>query len=200
MANISWGKCALLFAKHADGASGYQYAIDSIKSKFILADTPANGTTAINITEGEKHEAEIEGGDVEAVKYDADKFELQFDIRRAQGRKLIAVDTNGTIAGTWAFAVQPEDPNAPALLIEAASLKRTPNYSSTDGLTDHYVASCVSPSTGNTVKIGTVSAEASGTANAKTSTAISSPKLANGTAGSTYFVQFYEQKEVYTAS
>lgn len=198
MATISWGKCSILFAKHDDSATGYQYSLENIKKKFILADTPANRTTNINITDGEKHEAEVEGGGVEAVLFDDDKFELQFDIRRAAGRKLIAVDVNGTIGGTWAFAVQPQDPNAPAILVEAAALNRTPNYASTDGLIDHYVASCLKPATGNTVKIGTVSADTTGSGNAKSQTEIASPKAANGVAGSEYYVQFHEQTEVYT--
>lgn len=191
---ISWGKPNLLYAKYTGSEAGQ--SLDKITSKFTKVDTPVNGTTSINVEDGEKHEAEIEGGQVEAVKYDADKFQLQFDIRRAAGRKVLANDKDGVIAGTYAFVIQPEDPSAPAVLIEATSLKKSPNYASADGLTDHYVADVLVPSTGNSIKIGTASAD--GTKNTISAAAIAAPKSADSiAAGGGTYVTFYEEKGTY---
>lgn len=153
-ATISWGQPNIGIFKYPAGTSSFEVGKDSL---FTKVDTPANGTTSIEVEDGEKHEAEIEGGQIEAVKYDADKYQLVFDIRRAAGRKTLANDKDGVINGTFAFVIQPEDENAPGVLIEAATLKKSPAYSSADGIMDHYVSDVLLPLKGNSVKIGSVS-------------------------------------------
>lgn len=158
MAVISWGKCELLVGMYDTNGDG---SIESLKRAMKKLATPVNGSTSINIEEGEKHEAEIEGGGNEAVKYDKDKFSIEFDIRRAKGRATIGTGGTrlGQLPGEWALALQAEDPTAPSILVERSNIKHTLSYTSTDGIYDHYVVDALEPKEGDSIKIGLLGAD-----------------------------------------
>lgn len=165
MADISWGKCTIGVSKYSSDKTEFDFT--ELGTSFHVIDTPVNGSTTINIEEGEKHEAEIEGGGNEAVRYDDDKISVEFDVRRAAGRKLIAGNGKiGQIDGTYMLAIQPESTTAPSILIEAANLKRSISFTSADGIYDHYVFDALVPKTGQAVKIGQLS-QIAGTKNTR---------------------------------
>ena len=175
MAEISWGKCSLLVGKYAAGVTS-DFEIEKLGTNCVMVDTPVNSSTTINIEEGEKHEAEIEGGDNEAVRSDADKYSVEFDIRRAKDRPVIGANGLGQQDGTFVIGIQPENPAAPSILIEAASVKRGISYTSSDGIYDHYTADAIVPKDGKAVKIGILSVDETGSASsAKVDTPIANP-------------------------
>lgn len=151
MATISWGKCNIAIAEHKDASGAFAET-----SPFYEIATPVNGSTSVNIEDGEKHEAEIEGGGNEAVRYDDDKVSVEFDVRRAKGRLTVGTDGKfiGQIPGEYAFVLQPEDPTAPGILLERCTIKRGLSFTSSDGIYDHYTLDALVPNKGGAVKIG----------------------------------------------
>lgn len=193
MAKISWGKCNLLVCNIPDNVSEYDVAN---YPKFIKVDTPVNGSTTINIEDGEKHEAEIEGGDNEAVRYDNDKFSLEFDIRRAADRPTIGKNAAlGNQSGVYAFALQAEDPSAPSILVEAANVKRGISFTSADGIYDHYVVDAITPKDAKALKIGIVSMGTNTSANVKAK--VNTPTAVTGAAGTECFIAFDQETASY---
>jgi len=76
MATISWGKPKILIAAAGKG-------IGETTFDFFLLPTPAEDSTNLTGTQGDKTEATIEGGEAEATKYKAATFELTMNVRMA---------------------------------------------------------------------------------------------------------------------
>ena len=135
MATISWGKPKLWLAKLANG----------VPTTWKAVPTPADGTTQLNTTKGEKKEAKIEGGEVEAVKYNRNNFSLEFIIRALGGREKLAEDDDGVIAGEYALKLQPEDPSVTGLYIPRGVLSFEPSYTAADGVQWKYTLDALVP-------------------------------------------------------
>ena len=194
MAEISWGKCTIVVGKYDANKTEFDFT-ELGTVKMAIVDTPVNSSTTINIDEGEKHEAEIEGGSNEAVRSDDDKISVEFDIRRAKGRKVIAGGGKiGQIDGTYMLGLQPENPAAPSILVEAASLKRTISYNSADGIFDHYVFDALVPKVGQPVKIGQLTkAGSSASKNERLTTAPATCEVLQ----KEKYIGFYEETDSY---
>ena len=88
---IGWGKCNIIVKD-----------LDTENSKWTKLGTPKENTTKLTPTKGDKKEAPIEGGENEAVKYSANKYVLEYVLRRLAGRKKPFKDVNGVISHRFA--------------------------------------------------------------------------------------------------
>lgn len=161
MSRISWGK-PRIFVKDTDGGSG---------AKWIELYTPAENTTTLTVTKGDKLEAKIEGGGVEDVKYKRATYSLTFNIRKGKNpgessaRKLPFHPIDGYVDHQFAVMLQPEDPSCEGFLIEFNAVTIDETYSSADGGMWEIQMDALRPASGDTVKWGLVTL--SGQANAR---------------------------------
>ena len=137
MAAISWGKPKIWISKL--NTSGEPTTWKEVP-------TPAEGTTTLNTTKGDKKEAKIEGGENEAVKYNRNTFALEFTIRATKGREKLADDDDGVIDGEYALKLQPEDPTVEGLAIDRGTLSFEPTYTAEDGVQWKYTIDALVPS------------------------------------------------------
>lgn len=129
MAVISWGKPRIFI-----GPSG---ALTGTAATFEELSTPVEDSTNLTANEGDKTEANIEGGEAEATKFKAATFELAMNVRMAKDRRLPSklknTTTGGYTASDVAIILQPEATDAPGMLIEAASVSIFETYTAADG-------------------------------------------------------------------
>lgn len=145
MAVILWGKPTIT-CQAVGGASADQ-------SANLTIPTPVEGSTALNTETGDKHEALIEGGGNEAVRYDRNKFTFEFSIRFAAGRTMPFEDKShdGNITGTYSFNIKGEDTASPTMTIAEASVRYEDEMSLTDGAARHYFAESLVPASGDQI-------------------------------------------------
>lgn len=156
MAVISWGKPQIAVGPANSLKTANAYA---------LLPTPAEDTTQLTPTKGEKEEAKVEGGEVEAVKTKAGTTELVMKIRKAQGRTLpsVLLDANsddGYTKNNVSVALQPENDAAPGFYSGEAAVSILDSYTAKEGAFWEITFNPVIPSTGAIKKIlswGTVS-------------------------------------------
>lgn len=151
MAVLSWGK-PRIFIKNLDAESPAWKEVP----------TPAQDSTTLESTKGDKVEAKFEGGENEDVRYNANTYALSYQIRHAKGKTMPFTPVDGLIAGTYALALLPEDPAAPGLMIDKSVVSSEDTYTSADGLSTTYTHDALKPDTGNQVKIGVVTVQESG--------------------------------------
>lgn len=138
---LSWGKCTIWIGKLGEE--------DAAPSEWTKVPTPVENSTVLTATKGDKTEAKVEGGEVEAVKYGKNTYSLAFNIRAAKGRKKPVEDKNGTIDGNYAVKLQPEDPTVEGLDIKKATLSMLPSFSTADGTIWQYTADVLLPEDGS---------------------------------------------------
>ena len=145
MAIILWGKPT--FPATAVGGA----AAD--RSSNLDIPTPVEGSTALNTEAGDKHEALVEGGGNEAVRYDRSKFTFEFSVRFAAGRTMPFEDKShdGVITGTYGFTIKGEDTASPVMSIAEAQVRYEDEMSLTDGAARHYYAESLVPETGDQI-------------------------------------------------
>lgn len=125
-------------------------------SKWKLLPTPVEDSTNLTPTQGDKMEAKIEGGENEAVKYKKNTYQFLYNIRKAQGRKQPMANSDGVVKAEYAILLQPEDPTTDGLYIERSSGNVQDSFTAADGAIWQVTHDALAPSTGNTVKWGTV--------------------------------------------
>lgn len=148
---LSWGKCTL-FIKDL-GTTG---------AKWKKLATPVEDSTNLTPAQGDKLEAKIEGGENEAVKYKKNTYQLTYNIRKAQGRKQPMANTDGVVKNEYAVLLQPEDPTTDGFYIERSSANVQDQFTTAEGAIWAITHDALSPSSGNTVKWGTVTTATSG--------------------------------------
>lgn len=141
---IAWGKPKLALGKRTDDGG--------VPTKWGVIDYVVEGTTELTVSKGDKKEAKIEGGEVEAVRYGANTYELVFNLRLFPDRTLPFVDVDGYVEGEWAIVLQPEDPKALGYQFDKCVLSTEDIFSSEDGMSIKVTASILKPATGATVK------------------------------------------------
>ena len=147
---IGWGKCNIL-VKDLDVAS----------SKWTKLPTPKENTTKLTPTKGDKKEAPIEGGENEAVKYSANKYAVEYVLRRLQGRKKPFTDVNGVVAHHFSIFIQPENIAVPRPKIDNTVVSLSDEYSTEEGGLLTYTHDALKPDSGNIVKWGTITKDLS---------------------------------------
>ena len=145
MSVLSWGKPRLFIQKIGDTSA-----------KWKELPTPVEDSTQLATTKGDKVEAKVEGGENEDVRYGKNTYALAFNIRAAKGRKKPVPDSDGIIEGEYKVALQPEDPEAPGLMIDKAKLSIEDTWTSADGGMWNYTADALKPDAGDQVKWGKV--------------------------------------------
>lgn len=140
----SWGKPKLALGKWADDGGA--------PTEWGVIDYIVEGTTELLVNKGDKKEAKIEGGEVEAVRYSANTYELVFNVRLFPGRQLPFQDVDGFVEGKWAILLQPEDPKALGYQFDSCVLSTEDVFSSEDGMSLKVTASILKPASGATVK------------------------------------------------
>lgn len=150
MAVIGWGKCRILY-KNLDDSSGWKEA-----------PTPAENTTQLTATKGDKTEAKLEGGANEDVKYAKNTYALAYQIRVAKGKTMPFKQNDGLVAGNYAVAVQPEDPEVPGIMIDKSVVSAEDTFSTEEGGAITYTHDALQPASGNQVKWGKVKVTESG--------------------------------------
>lgn len=145
MAILSWGKCKIETTTSTDGAPGELL-------NWTELDTPKKDTTKLTPTTGEEILALEEGGEVVDARYGKTTYQLEFDLFVKKGKERPFEDIDGLIAGEHAFRITPEDDTCEGIQIDRSVVRCEENYTTADGKMLHYVAKCLKPKTGNTVK------------------------------------------------
>lgn len=142
---ILLGKPALYFAEsNGAGATG----------AFTLIDTPREGTTTLNTTDGTPVAAKEEGGETVEHIDTADTYALEFEVFVKKGVALPFTDTDGVVPGEFAFKVMSAiDSNAPSFRIDRATVSASIQYAPNDSLRVKYTVTALKPTDGGrTVK------------------------------------------------
>lgn len=145
MAVILWGKPTITVTA-VGGAAADQ-------SANLTVPTPVEGSTALSTETGEKHEALVEGGGNEAVRYDKNKYTFEFSVRFAAGRTMPFEDKShdGNITGTYSFSIKGEDSASPTMTIAEANVRYEDEMSLTDGAARHYFAESLVQQSGDQI-------------------------------------------------
>lgn len=145
MAILSWGKCTIETTPSIDGAPG-------ANAEWKAIDTPKEDTTKITPTAGTEVTATEEGGDVVDARYGKNTYTFEFDLFVKKGVERPFDDDDGIISGEQAFRVIPEDETCEGAQIDRSVLRVEESYTTADGKLLHYVAKCLKPKAGKTVK------------------------------------------------
>lgn len=145
MAVLSWGKCKIETTPSTNGAP-------TTPESWEALDTPKEDTTKITPTAGTEKTATEEGGELVDVRYGKNTYTLEFDLFVKKGGERPFEDSDGLIAGEHAFRITPEDEECEGAQIDRSVVRCDESYSTADGKMLHYVARCLKPKTGKTVK------------------------------------------------
>lgn len=143
---LSWGKCGIETTPVADGAP-------AANAEWTAIDTPKKDTTKLTPTAGEEVKAQEEGGETVDARYGKTTYTFEFDLFVKKGKEPPFEDNDGLIDGEHAFRVTPlGDEACQGILIDRSVVRCEQSYSTADGILLHYVATCLKPKTGKTVK------------------------------------------------
>lgn len=151
MSKLSWGK-PRLFVKE----------LDADLAKWRELNTPAEGTTELQASKGDKLEAPVEGGQNEDVKYKHSLYAIVYAIRKMKGRAVPIPSTNGVASKRYAVALMPEDSTALGFYVEQTSATVDDTFNASDGAMWAIQHDAIAATSGNTVKWGTVTVDSTG--------------------------------------
>ena len=146
MSKLSWGK-PRLFIKD----------LEASQPSWKELNTPVQDTTEIQVTNGDKLEAPIEGGQNEEVKFKASTYEIVYNIRKLKGRTVPIANTDGVVSKHYALAVMPEDPTNIGFYVPDTTVSIDDSFTSQDGAIWQIQHDAITAASGNTVKWGTLS-------------------------------------------
>lgn len=145
MSVLSWGKPII---EHASSTGGEPDA----SASWTKIPTPKKDTTKLTPTAGTETTAEEEGGEIVDSRTGKNSYQFEFDLFVKKGETRPFDDDDGIITGEHAFRLTPEDKACEGYLIDRCSLRVEESYTTADGKLLHYVAKCLKPKTGKTVK------------------------------------------------
>lgn len=144
---LAWGKCRHWLTKLVNGKPN---------GTTVEIYTPADGTLQLNPTKGDKKEAIIEGGEVEAVKYNKNKYAVEFEIRQGNedgtARKKPVEDIDGVIEGEYQYVCQPENTEVEGIVLDRTVVSCEDSLNMSDGGRWKYTIDAMKPESGATVK------------------------------------------------
>lgn len=130
MIQLMWGEANSAIAKQkADGN------YDAFKELPPCVENALQLTT----TKGEKKEAKVEGGGVEAVKYNKNAYALAMSFRRGIVKGVMRTfpfdddEVDGVVDGIYALRVQPEDKTSGGLSVMECIISTEDTYTAADG-------------------------------------------------------------------
>lgn len=141
---LTWGKPTIKIGKL--GANG------AAPTTWIDIPTPVENSTKLTPTKGTKKEAKIEGGENEAVKYNANTYAMEFEIRMGEGREKPVEDVDGIIEGEYAVKLQPEEKTLKGVIIDRCVLSAEDTWDAENGTKIKYTVDVLKPASGNQVK------------------------------------------------
>lgn len=144
---LSWGKPTI---RHKESENGAPKATGD----WTALDTPKQDTTELTTSAGDEVTANEEGGAIVDVRFGASTYELAFDLFEKKDNTITDpfTDVDGVISGEHALQIVPEDASCKGIQIDRCVLRREIAYTAADGILYHYVAKCLKPASGNTVK------------------------------------------------
>lgn len=145
MSILSWGKCSIYTTPAVSGAP-------ASGATWTALDTPKEDTTKITASAGTEKTATEEGGAIVDTLFAKNSFQLEFDLFVKKGTSRPFTDDDGVIAGEHAFRIVPEDNSCEGAQIDRSIVRVEESYSTADGKLLHYVAKCLKPASGKTVK------------------------------------------------
>lgn len=151
MAVIGWGKPNIFYK-----------ALSGSDTAWHKLDTPAEDSTNLSTTKGDKTEAKVEGGANEDVKYKKNTYALSFTLRAAKDRKRPFTDVDGVIVTNYAIVLQPEDEMVQGFAIEKATVSVEDSFSTAEGGMWAYTFDALQPAAGQQVKWGIIKVTSSG--------------------------------------
>lgn len=143
MSQLAWGKPTIEFATSTKGAPG---------DAWTAIDTPKEDTTKLTPTAGTEKTATEEGGELVDSRAGKNTFQFEFDLFVKKGGKRPFEDTDGCIAGEYAFRLTPEDEETEGFQIDRSTVRCEESYASADGKLLHYVVKVLKPASGKSVK------------------------------------------------
>lgn len=144
MAVLSWGKCGIEKTISKNGAPS--------EEGWKEIATPKEDSTQVTASAGKESIATEEGGGIVDVRHGKNTYEFTFDLFVAKGSERPFVDNDGIIDGEFAFRITPEDEECEGIQIDRAKVRCEEKYTTAEGIVLHYVAKCLKPASGNTVK------------------------------------------------
>lgn len=164
MSRISWGKPRIFVKDTDDNTAVWKELI-----------TPAEGSTTLTVTKGDKLEAKIEGGENEDVKYKRSTYQLAFNIRKGKlsngnlrPKPFPSID--GRVEHHFAVLLQPEDPTCEGFYIADCTVTVDDTYDTTEGAMWQVLMDALKAEVGDTVKWGVVTLAKTGTGSSETDT------------------------------
>lgn len=145
MAILSWGKPKIQHTPSINGAPAAGAVWKDI-------DTPKEDTTKLTPTAGNEVSATEEGGEVVDSRTGKNTYQFEFDVFVKKGQPRPFEDHDGVITGEHAFRLTPEDEACEGMQIDRCALRVEESYTAADGKLLHYVAKCLKPAAGRTVK------------------------------------------------
>lgn len=147
---LAWGEQKHWLIPLVDGEPS------SDKEKIITLYPIVDGTMQLNPTKGDKKEAIVEGGDVEAVRYSKNKNQVQFEMRKGldngENRKELLEHNDGIVPGEYQYLCQPENPKVEGLKIDRCIVSIEDTYNAADGARWRFTLDALKPKFGNQVK------------------------------------------------
>lgn len=147
MAVIGWGRPTIVISKLDNKGE---------PTTWSEVPTPAEDSTSLTTTKGDKTEAKLEGGANEDVKYGRNTYALAYQIRVAKGKTMPFVALDGVVDGEYAVAVQPEDPSVPGIMIKKSVVSAEDTYSTAEGGAIVYTHDALQPNEGSQVEWGVI--------------------------------------------
>lgn len=145
MDNLSWGKPDVFVKKKTE-------------TQWTKLPPAVLDSTTLTTTKGEKKEAKIEGGGVEAVKYDYNTYALEMSIRKGKDngetRKLPFDDTDGVVPGVYEFMLIPEDHQALGFKVAQSVISVEDTFTASEGAQWKLTFDFLRPDEGNTIVWG----------------------------------------------
>ena len=118
-------------------------------------DTPVEGSTTLETSEGTDLNAREEGGEVIDRIAQASTYSLSFELFKKEGVAFPLIDNGGVVAGEYAIRVESgiAGRQAPRFQIDRCSVKTSALYTVNDTLRKRFTFSALKPAIGDTVKI-----------------------------------------------
>lgn len=156
MAILAWGKCAIYMKESENGAP-------KVSGSWTMLPTPKNGTTSMEVAEGDVTEAQEEGGDVVDRYVGAAKPTFTFQLFQKKGESCPIEHHDGRVAGEWSFRLVPEDDTITGRQFDRCRVSVVDSFTSADGFLFTVNVTPLKPASGDIVKEYTENSGVTGT-------------------------------------
>lgn len=134
---LSWGECDV-YTKKAGEAT------------YKKEPKPVDQSTTVEPSEGEKMEAKVEGGKLEAAQQLANSYLAKYQLRVAESKNSNITHKNGVVDEEYSLAIVPKNKAAIGIIIDRASVNVLDNtFNSKEGIVDEYCYTALEPADGS---------------------------------------------------